>query len=307
MVVLPSWGFTGDNLLPSLTMIIGMTAGTMMGVWLGQLITEQGIGNGISLIIFAGIVANIPYQLLLLSQSPAMLIIFLLITLITIGVIVWIQEGQRRIPVQYGKRVRTMRGNRMMMVGGQSTYVPLRVNTAGMIPLIFAQSLLILPSTLGELLCRPARIWIGCDRQCVLHLLRPQNAMYWLLYFLFTVAFTYFYTDVMFRQQNLPETLQRQGGFIPGIRPGPRTESYLNGVLQRITLIGALFLGFMAVLPFVVISLANCCSGPTRLATGYNSLIISSTGLLIVVGVVLDTMKQIEAQLMMRNYEGFIR
>ena len=305
--ILPSWGFTGGDLLPTLTMIIGMTAGTMMGVWLGQLITEQGIGNGVSLIIFAGIVANIPHQLNTLSQSPAMLITFLLVTLIMIGVIVWVQEGQRRIPVQYGKRVRTMRGNRMMMVGGQSTYVPLRVNTAGMIPLIFAQSLLILPSTLASYFVARTD-FTGTIANAFYTFFSPQNAMYWLLYFLLTVAFTYFYTDVMFRQQNLPDTLQKQGGFIPGIRPGPRTESYLNGVLQRITLVGALFLGVIAVLPFVIISLAQLLFGAdAALLTGYNSLIISSSGLLIVVGVVLDTMKQIEAQLMMRNYEGFIR
>ena len=305
--ILPSWGFTGGDLLPTVTMIIGMTAGTMMGVWLGQLITEQGIGNGVSLIIFAGIVANIPHQLNTLSQSPAMLITFLLVTLIMIGVIVWVQEGQRRIPVQYGKRVRTMRGNRMMMVGGQSTYVPLRVNTAGMIPLIFAQSLLILPSTLASYFVARTD-FTGTIANAFYTFFSPQNAMYWLLYFLLTVAFTYFYTDVMFRQQNLPDTLQKQGGFIPGIRPGPRTESYLNGVLQRITLVGALFLGVIAVLPFVIISLAQLLFGAdAALLTGYNSLIISSSGLLIVVGVVLDTMKQIEAQLMMRNYEGFIR
>jgi preprotein translocase subunit SecY len=305
--ILPSWGFTGGDLLPTLTMIIGMTAGTMMGVWLGQLITEQGIGNGVSLIIFAGIVANIPHQLNTLAQSPAMLITFLLVTLIMIGVIVWVQEGQRRIPVQYGKRVRTMRGNRMMMVGGQSTYVPLRVNTAGMIPLIFAQSLLILPSTLASYFVARTD-FTGTIANAFYTFFSPQNAMYWVLYFLLTVAFTYFYTDVMFRQQNLPDTLQKQGGFIPGIRPGPRTESYLNGVLQRITLVGALFLGVIAVLPFVIISLAQLLFGAdAALLTGYNSLIISSSGLLIVVGVVLDTMKQIEAQLMMRNYEGFIR
>ena len=305
--VLPSWGFTGGDLLPTLTMIIGMTAGTMMGVWLGQLITEQGIGNGVSLIIFAGIVANIPHQINVLAQSPAMLLTFLVVTLIMIGVIVWVQEGQRRIPVQYGKRVRTMRGNRMMMVGGQSTYVPLRVNTAGMIPLIFAQSLLILPSTLASYFVARTD-FTGTIANAFYTFFSPQNAMYWLLYFLLTVAFTYFYTDVMFRQQNLPDTLQKQGGFIPGIRPGPRTESYLNGVLQRITLVGALFLGVIAVMPFVIISLAQLLFGSdAALLTGYNSLIISSSGLLIVVGVVLDTMKQIEAQLMMRNYEGFIR
>jgi preprotein translocase subunit SecY len=304
--VLTNWGFTGDNLLPSLTLIIGMTAGTMFGVWLGQLLTEQGIGNGISLIIFAGIVASVPYQIRLLSQQPVLLVMFVIITILTVVLIVWVHEGQRRIPVQYGKRVRTMRGNRMMMVGGQSTHVPMRVNTAGMIPLIFAQSLLILPSTIASyFVTNPG--WVGSFANGVATYLGPNNWLYWMLYFLFTVAFTYFYTDVMFRQQNLPETLQKQGGFIPGIRPGQRTESYLNGVLSRITLVGALFLGFIAVLPFIVGVIVSGFSPGSDTLTSNSSLIISSTGLLIVVGVVLDTMKQIEAQLLMRNYEGFIR
>jgi preprotein translocase subunit SecY len=217
-----------------------------------------------------------------------------------------VQEGQRRIPVQYGKRVRTMRGNRMMMVGGQSTHVPMRVNTAGMIPLIFAQSLLILPSTIASYFVTNSS-FIGSAARWVSSWLGPTSGLYWLFYFLFTVAFTYFYTDVMFRQQNLADTLQKQGGFIPGIRPGQRTESYLNGVLSRITLVGALFLGLIAVLPFVVGWIAGGFTGDATGLTSNRSLIISSTGLLIVVGVVLDTMKQIEAQLLMRNYEGFIR
>ncbi len=306
LVVLPDWGFSAGSFIPSLTIVIGMTAGTMFGIWLGQLITEQGIGNGVSLIIFSGILASVPYQVLVLWQQPLLLVLFLIITVLTVALIVWIQEGQRRIPVQYGKRVRTVRGNRMMMVGGQSTYVPLRVNTAGMIPLIFAQSLLILPSTIASyFLARSGAM--GSIANFVYNTFSPTNTLYWLLYFLFTVAFTYFYTDVMFRQQNLPETLQRQGGFIPGIRPGPRTESYLNGVLSRITLIGALFLGFVAVLPYLVSLVGTAFGASPNVTSSYNSLIISSTGLLIVVGVVLDTMKQIEAQLLMRNYEGFIR
>jgi preprotein translocase subunit SecY len=149
--------------------------------------------------------------------------------------------------------------------------------------------------------------WLNAVANWFYSAFNPTNFLYWLLYFLFTVAFTYFYTDVMFRQQNLPETLQKQGGFVPGIRPGPRTESYLNGVLQRITLVGALFLGFIAILPYLVGVLADGLFGGVGVLTNYQSLIISSSGLLIVVGVVLDTMKQIEAQLLMRNYEGFIR
>ena len=306
MSVLPNWGFTGGNFLTTITLIIGMTAGTMLGVWLGQLITEQGIGNGVSLIIFAGILSNVPQQLQILAQNPVLLAVFIIITIATIILIVWIHEGQRRVPVQYGKRVRVMRGNRMMMVGGQSTYIPLRVNTAGMIPLIFAQSLLILPSTLASYFVGQPN-WVGAIADTIFRFFSPQNAFYWFFYFMLTVVFTYFYTDVMFRQQKIADNLQKQGGFIPGIRPGPRTESFLNAVLQHITIVGALFLGFMAVLPFLVGSLADLLFGGGNVLSSYNSLIISSSGMIIVVGVVLDTMKQIEAQLLMRNYEGFIR
>jgi len=300
--VLEQWGFSGEALLPSLTILISLTAGTMLAMWMGEMLTEQGIGNGVSLIIFAGIVASVPSQVRLLSQQGiTQLLIFSFITVLTVALIVWVQEGQRRIPVQYGKRVRTMRGNRLMMVGGQSTYVPMRVNTAGMIPLIFAQSLLILPNTLASYFILRSD-WVGSVANFFFTNFSPQHFLYWLIYFLLTVAFTYFYTDVMFRQQNLPDTLQKQGGFIPGIRPGPRTEAYLNNVLGRITLVGALFLGLVAVLPYLV----GMIFGGGGISN-FNTLIISSTGLLIVVGVVLDTMKQIEAQLMMRNYEGFIR
>lgn len=306
--LLLNWGLSGSDLIPSLTLIIGMTAGSMLAVWLGQLITEQGIGNGVSLIIFAGILSSVPGQIRLLwQQSFAALLIFLIITILTIALIVWVHEGQRRIPVQYGKRVRTMRGNRMMMLGGQSTHVPLRVNTAGMIPLIFANSLLILPGTLASYFAGDLTSLTGRIASGIANAFTPLSFWYWLFYFVLTVAFTYFYTDVMFRQQNLPETLQKQGGFIPGIRPGPRTESYLNGVLGRITLVGALFLGTVAILPYIVGLIANGLFDNIGALTNYNTLVISSTGLLIVVGVVLDTMKQIEAQLMMRNYEGFIK
>jgi len=300
--VLTNWGFTGEALLPTLTIIISMTAGTMLAMWMGEMLTEQGIGNGVSLIIFAGIVASVPNQVrLLYQQGITQLLIFSVITVFTVALIVWVQEGQRRIPVQYGKRVRTMRGNRLVMMGGQSTYVPMRVNTAGMIPLIFAQSLLILPNTMASYFIL-REDWLGRVANFFYTALSPQAFLYWLSYFLLTVAFTYFYTDVMFRQQNLPETLQKQGGFIPGIRPGQRTEAFLNNILSKITLVGALFLGLVAVLPY----LAGLVFGGGGVDS-FNTLIISSTGLLIVVGVVLDTMKQIEAQLMMRNYEGFIR
>jgi preprotein translocase subunit SecY len=205
--------------------------------------------------------------------------------------------------VQYGKRVRAVRGNRLVVVGGQSTHVPMRVNSAGMIPLIFASSFLIFPSTIASYFVNSATTWVASVANFIYRVFSPQYNGYWILYFILVIAFTYFYTDVVFRQQNLPETLQKQGGFVPGIRPGPNTEKYLNRVMTRITLVGALFLGFVAILPWLVHLVFG--GGASRASS--STLLISSTGLLIVVGVVLDTMKQLEAQLLMRHYEGFIR
>ncbi len=295
--ILANFGLT-THPLSTIATVIALTAGTMFAMWLGELITEQGIGNGISIIIFGGIVAAVPQRVgqILLSNPPA-LITFIVLTVITVAGIVLIQEGQRRIPVQYGKRVRAMRGNRLRVVGGQSTHIPLRVNSAGMIPLIFAQSIMLFPGTVASYLQFSQNDLIARLATGVSNLFNPQtSAWYWIFYFFLVIGFTYFYTDVIFRQQNLPETLQRQGGFIPGIRPGRRTEEYLNGVLSRITLVGAVFLGVVAILPWFA-----------RNLTSTQTLLITSTGLLIVVGVVLDTMKQLEAQLLMRHYEGFIR
>jgi preprotein translocase subunit SecY len=285
---------------------VTLTAGTMLAMWLGQLITEQGIGNGISIIIFGGIIAGMPANLQRSYVQGGILevITFLVITVLTVAVIVVVQEGQRRIPVQYGKRVRAMRGNRLMVVGGQSTYVPLRVNSAGMIPLIFASSFLIFPSTIASYFVNSSSTIVASVAQFVNRIFSPNYNIYWILYFVLVVAFTYFYTDVVFRQQNLSESLQRQGGFIPGIRPGPNTDRYLNRVLARITLVGALFLGGVAILPWFVHLVLGQVGGSRSTSS---TLLISSTGLLIVVGVVLDTMKQLEAQLLMRHYEGFIR
>jgi preprotein translocase subunit SecY len=260
-------------------------------MWLGELISEQGIGSGISIIIFGGIVAAVPQRIgQMLQTNPASLLFFVAITVITIVGIVYIQEGHRRVPVQYGKRVRGTK-----MYGGQSTHIPLRVNSAGMIPLIFAISILIFPGVIAGYFAAPP----GQPENfanLVVNAFNQNSPVYWIVYFLMVIGFTYFYTDVIFRQQNLPEVLQQQGGFIPGIRPGKRTEEYLNGVLSRITLVGAVFLGLVAILPFLV-----------RDVTETTTLIITSTGLLIVVGVVLDTMKQLQAQLLMRHYEGFIK
>ncbi|MDX1521489.1 MAG: SecY family transport protein, partial [Anaerolineae bacterium] len=281
--------------------LITMAAGTMIAVWMGELITEQGIGNGVSIIIFGGIVAQMPQQIgLFVGQRDwANLGLFAVITVFTIAVIAYVQEGQRRIPVQYGKRVRGTK-----VYGGQSSHIPLRVNSAGMIPLIFAQSIMIFPGAVASYFTISETPFVASFAQGVVNYFSPApNAWpYWIFYFLMVVGFTYFYTDVIFKQQNLSDNLQRQGGFIPGIRPGKRTETYLNAVLQRITLVGALMLGFVAILPWIV----NIIPGVAQTGTQTQALLITSTGLLIVVGVVLDTMKQLEAQLLMRNYEGFI-
>jgi preprotein translocase subunit SecY len=281
-----------DTFLTSFATVVTLTAGTMFAIWLGELITEQGIGNGISIIIFGGIVAQIPRRV---GQDLRMnipgLIAFAVIGVITVAAIVFIYEGQRRIPVQYGKRVRGTK-----MYGGQSTHVPLKVNSAGMIPLIFASSILIFPGVIASYFQYAQNQIVASIANGIVSIFDQDLVFYWILYFIFVVGFTYFYTDVIFQQQNLPENLQKHGGFIPGIRPGARTAEYLNRVLRRITLVGALFLGLVAVLPFFAASL-----------TPMRTMIISSTGLLIVVGVVIDTMKQLEAQLLMRHYEGFLR
>lgn len=289
--VLSNFGFR-VNPLGTFSTLVTLTAGTLFAVWLGELIDEQGIGNGISIIIFGGIVSDIPSRVgRLLITSPLALVFFLVVTAITVVGIVVVQEAQRRIPVQYAKRVRGTK-----VYGGQSTHIPLQVNSAGMIPLIFAVSLLIFPGVLASWFTGSTTAVVARIANTVVRLFDSSSPFYWGAYFLLVIGFTYFYTDVIFQQQNLAENLQRQGGFIPGIRPGKRTAEYLNGVVQRITLVGALFLGVVAILPFLVQPFARSAQ-----------TLVTSTGLLIVVGVVLDTMKQLEAQLLMRHYEGFIR
>jgi preprotein translocase subunit SecY len=301
-----NFGFTPQALLPTISTLLTLTGGTMFAIWLGEIITNDGIGNGLSIIIFGGIVANIPSRLARLSAEGKWveLATFLIVTVLMILVIVYVQEGQRRIPVQYGRRVLAMRGSRLRVAGGQSTALPLRVNSAGMIPLIFAQSLLMLPGVVASYLVEAKTPWVQATAQTVSSLFNGDSPMYWIMYFVLVILFTYFYTDMIFQQQNMAESLQKQGGFIPGIRPGRRTNDYLNGVLRRITLAGAVFLGLVAILPWVV-NLILALFGVASTQT--SSMIISSSGLLIAVGVVLDTMKQLEAQLLMRHYEGFIK
>ncbi|MFC2001383.1 preprotein translocase subunit SecY [Chloroflexota bacterium] len=284
--------------LPTVATILSMVAGTMFLVWLGELITQSGIGNGISIIIFGGIVAGFPEMIargFLAKENLFGLFVYLIIVLATVVVIVIFTEAQRRIPVQYAKSV--FRGGRMYRQSG-SSHIPLRVNSSGMIPLIFAMSVVIFPGIVASYFINPAEPGFA---DTIVQLFSPNAALpmgffYWALYFTLAVGFTFFYTMVIYQQQDLPGTLQRQGGFIPGIRPGKNTSSYLSGVINRITWAGALFLASVAVMPFLA-----------RQVTNVQVIQLSSLGLIIMVGVVLDTMKQLEAQLVMRRYEGFIK
>ena len=292
----------GTDFLPTVAVLATMTAGTFFAIWLGQLITEQGIGQGISIIIFGGIVARIPQNIMQLLADPSTalvsLITFAAVIVLTVAVIVYVQEGERRIPVQYGKRVRGRR-----VFGGGSTFIPLKVNMSGMIPLIFAQSLLVLPAIIFQILAGSPNPEIANFFNNLAQAFsggrHAMSWMYWLMMFALVVGFTFFYTDVLMQQQNMADTLQKQGGFIPGIRPGQRTQEYIMAVSRRITLVGALFLGGIAVLPFFLTVL--------NLIPNAMNMSILSTGMLIVVGVVLDTIRQLEAQLTMRHYEGFLK
>lgn len=297
--VLPRFDIVGDPLY-STSILFSLVAGTVFLIWIGELITENGIGNGVSIIIFAGIVSRLPlqaYQTILpqtqggTSFNAFGLALFLIISLITIIGIILVQEGQRRIPVHYSRNV--FKGNRMMRQSGES-HIPLRVNSAGMIPLIFAQSIIIFPSTIAAFFTA-ATGTVGDIARGVTSILNPSSLPYQILYFLMVVGFTYFYTTVVFSQQNIAENLQKSGGVVPGKRPGAATQQYLTRVLNRITFLGAVFLGVVAVLPYFGGIVTNV------------QFLYSSTALLIVVGVAIDTMKQLEAQLLMRNYEGFIK
>jgi preprotein translocase subunit SecY len=309
-VIMPNFGLEAGQILPTLTTLFAMLGGTMFAIWLGELITEDGIGQGISLIIFSGIVAAILpgiAQLIAPENSAAqnvfVVVAFLIITIATLFVVVFVQEGQRRVPVQYGRRVR---GRKVYQ--GQSSYVPLKVNTAGMIPIIFANSIVIFPPLIAGLFVDGSGSFIDRIATSIANFASQDPStfgfyLYWLTFFLLVVAFTFFYTDVMVRQQNIPQTLQRQGGFIPGIRPGKRTEVYIMAVVRRITFAGAIFLGVVAVLPGVMQFLGFIFGVP---GLSQSSLVISGSGLIIVVGVVIDTMRQLESQLLMRQYEGFL-
>ncbi|MFA6296620.1 MAG: preprotein translocase subunit SecY [Patescibacteria group bacterium] len=290
---------SGQNILGDLdpfklvTMIVTLTAGTIFLMWLGELITEKGIGNGVSLIIFAGIVSAIPMALqqtfVNFEQSKVIeLVIFAVVAVVVIAGIVFITEGQRNIPVNYARRVRGMK-----MYGGTSSHLPLKVNQAGVIPIIFAMSLMLLPGMIANFLVNVNNAMVKDIAQNVADLFN-NNLFYGAIYFVMVIFFTYFYTAVTFDPKQISEHLQKQGGFIPGIRPGTHTREYLNKTMTRITLAGSFFLGLVAVLPFIM-----------KAAFDVPSLVIGGTGILIVVSVVIETVRQIESEMVMRDYESF--
>jgi preprotein translocase subunit SecY len=280
--------------------MITLAAGTVLAMWMGELITERGIGNGISFLIFAGIVARVPQGVVAFLENPDLAAgaAFLILAIVVVAVIVYIQEGQRRIPIQYASRVR---GRRMYQ--GGATFLPLRVNQAGVIPIIFAVSILLFPTQIASYFATPpnaaSATLVNQIADGVVAFLEPHGIPYIVGYFLLTMGFTYFYTAFTFKPDETADQLRKNGGFIPGIRPGAPTRDYLARVVFRLSLAGAIFLATVAVSPIVL---------STMFASGVvGGFALGGTALLIVVSVVVETMKQIEAQLMMRNYEGFIR
>lgn len=273
-----------------ITNVIIIAAGAMLVMWIGELITEFGVGNGVSLIIFAGIVAGLPNQIAQLafafdpSQIPAYLG-FLVAGAVIIAGVVFITEAERPIPVTYARRVR---GSKVM--GGISTYLPLRVNQAGVIPIVFALSILLFPQMIATFLSHSSVVWLASGATTVLSWLTNQ-AVYGVMYFFLVVIFTYFYTAITFEPHQIAKNLQKNGAFIPGVRPGPTTTEYLANIITRITLVGALFLGTLAVLPIIL-----------QYATGITAITVGGTALLIVVSVVLDLVKKIDAQTSIREY-----
>jgi len=299
--IISNFGFIPGSIISSLAIILSMTAGTMFAIWLGELISEFGIRNqGLSLIIFAGIVSRIPSnfgRLLADEQNRVFFVIFtLIITTLTVFAIVFVQQGRRNVPVMYpGRRM----GNRMSMpVKGT---LPLMVNMAGMIPLIFAQSLLTFPAILASFFTSSQTEWVRNTATTVQNMFGGTSDFYWITYFIMVVAFTFFYTNVLFQQQNYGENLKRVGAQIPGVSRGAPTQRYLNKVLSRITLPGALFLGIIAILPYLLSLLV-----PSLGQQSESLLLVSSAGLLIVVGVVRDAFFNIQAELKLHGYEDVL-
>lgn len=282
---------TKNGMLYNLTIVMTVTAGTMFLMWIGELISEKKVGNGISLLIFAGIVAGIPsvLQRALVTYDSSQLVTWIgygLIAIVTVLGVVYISEAQRNIPIQYARQVRGA-------AAGTSTHLPLRVLMAGVIPIIFAISLLLFPTIIGQFFLRARTQWLADAANWIIRTLQNEW-VYGILYFALVVGFTYFYTAVIFKPDQVAENLQKQGGFIPGIRPGNPTETYLQHVVTRITLAGSVVLGFIAVMPFVLQSYS-----------GTSTFAIGGTSLLIVVSVVIESMKQIESHVTMREYDVY--
>ena len=283
-----------DPFMPRALLVIPtLVAGTAMLMWVGELISQRGISNGMSVIIFSSIVAGLPYSYYSILQSKKF-IVFALLVIVSLGIlaaVVRVELGQRRIPVQFAKRVVGRN-----MTGGQSTYIPLKVNQAGVVPIIFASSVLLLPVLLSNVL-GSAEGWRGSIASFVNdYLVNSQNMVYIVGFFLLIVAFAYFYNSIAFDPIRQADQLRKQGGFIPGIRPGQQTERYLSKAVNRITLPGALFVAFIAILPYIILWVGDVQSFP-----------FAGTTVLIAVGVALELMRQIDSQLMLRNYEGFLK
>jgi preprotein translocase subunit SecY len=280
--------------LAIVALIATMTAGTMFAIWIGELITEYGLGNGISFLIFAGIVARLPVSLTrtlttVRAEDLLYLGLFLVVAVVVVGLIVYVNEATRQIPIHYARRAQTAGGS-------QSSYLPLRVNQAGVIPIIFAVSLVLMPTMLSQFLSGVDNPQVSQFATRMATFFQPNTPTYNLTYFVLVVAFTYFYTSIVFNPEKIAENLQKNGGFIPGTRPGPQTIKYLEYVLNRITAAGAVFLGLIAVLPALVST-----------AIGIPDLVIGGTGILIVVAVLLEITRDIEAQLVMKRYESLLR
>lgn len=274
-------------------MLATLTGGTVFLMWIGELISEKKIGNGISLLIFAGIVASLPKAIqsiqVMDTTQIANIAVFAAIAIVTIVLVVVMTEAQRNIPVSYARQMRGMR-----LVGGVDTYLPLRVNQGGVIPIIFAISMILFPPTIAQFFVRAKTPWLVDGAQAVISFFN-NTTFYGIMYFLLVVGFTYFYSAVVFKPDQIAENLQKQGGFVPGIRPGKSTAEFLQTIVNRINLPGSLFLALIAVLPIAMQQL-----------TGIQTLVIGGTSLLIVVSVVLEIMKQVEAQMTMRDYEEFL-
>ncbi|MEK7154583.1 MAG: preprotein translocase subunit SecY [Patescibacteria group bacterium] len=278
-----------------LALIITMTAGTILSVWLGELITEYGVGNGVSLLIFAGIVGRLPVTLgqtavTLETLSLGNLAVFVGVALVLIAAVVFMNEASRNIPIQYARRIRAGK-----VYGGQATHLPLRVNQAGVIPIIFAVSLVLLPSLVGQFLQNINNQQVAYAARTVVAFMNPDGWAYNLSYFLLVIGFTYFYTAVVFNPQKIADEIKKYGGFVPGIRPGEATVEYLNGIMNRVTLAGAVFLGAIAIMPAIV-----------QVAFRIPTLSLGGTGILIVVSVVLETVKSLQSQLSIRSYDAFL-